>query len=543
MSYSFLESKINSLKEKPAEQWVYIKKMTDKARKEDNIKKQHRAYSLASTYSRGEQQLKYSDSLLSTAYRQNDTDIIGDCYLAKGSIYMIEERYPEALKNYLKGYDYIKKKNNPYLVHNAEYLIAQTKIYLVEYQEAQNILKNVLAFYRKNQEKINDTDYSLYYIYALISAIDTNSHLSHFEENKNLIREGMDFIAKNNYPDYSAYFISAKGIDAYHQKKYDVAIQNLNEALKQYRGNWGHLTENYYLGLSYWHKGDKNSALPYLLLLDEEYKTKGKLDPLFRPALEFLFDYYKEQGHTAKQLEYVQKVLALGKTYERDYKKLYDTLQKDYDPPKWQAEKLKLENELKQEKRRKILMSGLGIVFFSAMGLYAYSNYKRKKHYKNLLYAYNQNKSYEKENQSRIITNPDSENIGMVPELSEINPLIVENILLFLEKFEKEKKYLEKDLNIQQLAQQCGTNVSYLSKVINQYKKDNFLSYINNLRLEYVVQLWKTNPKTKHLMIQEIAHKSGFNTAQSFSKNFKEKYNISPSYFLKRLDKDEEKIQ
>lgn len=259
---------------------------------------------------------------------------------------------------------------------------------------------------------------------------------------------------------------------------------------------------------------------------------------MFRPALEILFDYYKEKGNTIKQLEYVQKLLALGKTYEKDYKQLYGTLQKDYSAPKWQTEKLKLENELIIEKRRKILMLGFGIVFFSVSGLYIYRSQKRQKHYKKLLHRYKENETYKEEHHHSQITNPDSENRVMIDqELSEINPLIIENILLFLEKFEKEKKYLEKELSIQQLAQQCGTNVSYLSKVINQYKKDNFLSYINNLRLEYVVQQWKTNPKTRHLMIQEIAQKSGFNTAQSFSKNFKEKYKISPSYFLKRLDK------
>ena len=74
----------------------------------------------------------------------------------------------------------------------------------------------------------------------------------------------------------------------------------------------------------------------------------------------------------------------------------------------------------------------------------------------------------------------------------------------------------------------------------NYYKKDNFLSYINNLRLDYVVKLWKINPKTRHLRIQEISSKAGFSTAQSFSKNFKEKYQISPSYFLKHLEKEKD---
>lgn len=536
--YLILENKIESLEKKPSEQRAYIRTMIAKAKKENNIKKLHRAYSLASTYSRGEQQLKYGDSLLSTAHKQNDPDIIGDCYLAKGSIYMNAEKYPEALQDYLKGYDYIKKKKNPYLVHNAEYLIAQTKIYLGQFQEARDILGNVLAFYRENHQNINDTDYGLYYIYALISTIDTNSNLTSFEENKILIQEGIDFVTKNKYTGYTAYFISSEGIDAFHQNNYDVAVQKLDKALKLYPDNWNHLTENFYLGMSYWKKGDKNAALPYLLLLDREYKTKGKLDPVFRPALELLFEYYKEQGNTIKQMEYVQKLLELGNTYEKNYKQLYGTLQKNYDLQKWQTEKIKLENELITEKHRKIIILGLGIVLLSVLVLYAYRSHKRQKHYKKLLYRYNKNEVSKEEYNDNKITNPGIENNVITHnELSEINPLIIENILSFLEKFEKEEKFLEKELNIQQLAQQCGTNVSYFSKVVNHYKKDNFLSYINNLRLDYAVRLWTTDPKTKYLMIQEIAQKSGFNTAQSFSKNFKEKYNISPSYFLKRLDK------
>lgn len=535
MSYPFLESRIANLKEKPDQQFIYIKTMISKAKKENNIKKLHRAYSIASTYTTGGKQLKYSDSLLSTAYKQNNTDIIGDCYLSRGSVYMYQEKYQQALQDYLKGYAYIKRKSNPYLLHNAEYLIAQTKIYLGEYQEAHDILSNALIFYRKNHLKINDTDYGLYYIYTLISIIDTNSYLLQFQENKNLIKEGVDFVTKNNYSDYLAYFISAEGIDAFRQKDYEAAIKKLEKSLSLYHDNWKHLTDNYYLGISYWHIGDKNTAIPYLLLIDSEYKTTGKLDPMFHPALEILFDYYKAKGNKEKQLEYVQKLFVLSKAYERDYKQLYGRLQKDYNSTKWQTEKHILENDLIKEKRIKILMTGVSITFFSVLGLYTYRSHKRKKYYKNLLSKYHKNENNEEEHYQKTI-NPDSENISINPELSDINPLIIENILLFLEKFEKEKKYLEKELNIQQLAQQCGTNISYFSKVVNQYKNDNFLSYINNLRLEYVVQQWKTNPKTQHLMIQETALRAGFNTAQSFSKNFKEKYNISPSYFLKRLN-------
>lgn len=541
-TYPFLESKINNLKEKPSEQIVFIRKMIEKAKKDNNIQMLHRAYSLGSTYTRNSEQLKYGDSLLITAFKQNDSDIIGDCFLAKGTIYMNEERYQDALQNYVKGYEYIKKKNNPYLVHNAEFLIAQTKIYLGQYQEARDILTDVLSFYRNHHKKIDNTDYGLYYIYTLISYIDTNSRLSFFEENKLLIREGLNFINKNNYKDYTSYFVSLEGTDLFHQKKYDLAIEKLNEALKLYDDNWKHLTEIYYLGLSYWYKGDKNSALNYLLKINTEYKTTGKLDPQFRPAIELLINYYKEQGDTKKQLEFVDQLLELDKIYEKDFKYLYATLQKEYDIKDLKEKKLNLEDALLKERKIKIIIIALSAFVLTISVRLLYLSRKRQKYYKKLLTQMYGNEDTSKENEitenSKISEYNNINEVFDSSEISDINPLVIENILTFLNKFEKEKRFLQKDLSLHNLSQECGTNISYFSKVINYYKKDNFLSYINNLRLDYVVELWKTNPKTRHLRIQEISFKAGFSTAQSFSKNFKEKYQISPSYFLKRLENE-----
>lgn len=541
-TYPYLEKKINSLKEKPSEQLLYIRKMINKAKKEDNIKMLHRAYSLASTYTRDSEQLKYGDSLLITAFKQNDSDIIGDCFLAKGTIYMNEERYQDALQNHVKGYEYIKKKNNPYLVHNAEFLIAQTKIYLGQYQEGHDILTEVLSFYRKHHQKIDNTDYGIYYIYTLISYIDTNSRLSFFEENKILITEGQNFVNKHNYKDYTSYFVSLEGTDLFHQKKYDLAIKKLNEALKLYDDNWKHLTEVYYLGLSYWYKGDKNSALNYLLKINNEYKTTGKLDPQFRPAIELLINYYKEQGDTKKQLEFVDQLLVLDKVYEKDFKYLYATLQKEYDVKHLNEEKLNLENVLAKERGMKIIIIALSTFLLTILARLVYLSQKKQKYYKKLLIQMYGNEDSSKENKITENSKTSDSNYGIEilnnSEISDINPLVIENILSFLDKFEKEKKFLQKDLSLHDLAQECGTNISYLSKAINYYKKDNFLSYINNLRMDYVVELWKKNPKSRHLRIQEISLKAGFSTAQSFSKNFKEKYEISPSYFLKRLEKE-----
>ncbi len=542
-SYAFLESKVENLKEKPSEQLQYIRKMIIKSKEENDIKKLHRAYSLASTYTRGALQLKYGDSLLITAFKQNDTDIIGDCYLAKGSILMNEEKYTAALDNYMTGYEYIKKKKNLYLVNNAEYLIAQTKIYLKQYKDANNILKGVVSFYRENHPKIGDTDYSLYYLYSLIAYIDTNSHLGKFKDNENLISEGINFINENKYHDYLCYFLSLEGTDAFFQKKYDYAIEKLTEALRLYDDNWKHLTDVYYIGMSYWEKGNKDEALKYLLKIDNEYVTNKKLDPQFRPAIERLVDYYKDKDNSAKQLEYINHLRALDKLYEKDYQELYPALTKVYDTKKLNEAKIKLEKDLQTEKRIRIIVIILSVLIVVSISWLAYRYYHRQKFYKKLyaqMYAttpVNDTKTENSENSDIQNSVAITKIMSMDKELSEMNPLVIENILTYLDNFEADCEYLKQDVSLRNMSIECCTNKSYLSKIVNHYKNDHFNSYVNTLRLKYIVNEWKIHPATRNLPICDIAKKIGFGTAQSFSRNFKEMYNISPTYFLKKLDK------
>lgn len=42
------------------------------------------------------------------------------------------------------------------------------------------------------------------------------------------------------------------------------------------------------------------------------------------------------------------------------------------------------------------------------------------------------------------------------------------------------------------------------------------------------------------ISIQETAEKIGYSSTQAFAKNFQEKYQIPPSYFLNRLNEEEE---
>lgn len=126
--------------------------------------------------------------------------------------------------------------------------------------------------------------------------------------------------------------------------------------------------------------------------------------------------------------------------------------------------------------------------------------------------------------------------LSEIDTLPDMNPLVVEKILNYLNYFEKEKKFLSPETSLLIMAKECGTNPSYLSKVINHYKQNNFISYLNELRLHYAQKLWETDPKLRHSSIQEMAAMAGFKTTQSFSKNFQQQFAITPTQFLKNLE-------
>ena len=111
----------------------------------------------------------------------------------------------------------------------------------------------------------------------------------------------------------------------------------------------------------------------------------------------------------------------------------------------------------------------------------------------------------------------------------------IELIIKELEKFENNKLFLKKELSLNSLAKSMNTNSTYLSEVINTYKNKNFSTYLNELRIKYIVKELKMNPKLQKLTIAGIAEEAGFNNSESFTNSFKKITGTLPSYYIKAL--------
>lgn len=75
-----------------------------------------------------------------------------------------------------------------------------------------------------------------------------------------------------------------------------------------------------------------------------------------------------------------------------------------------------------------------------------------------------------------------------------------------------------------------------MSKLVNAHKGKSFTAYITDLRVNYAIRRLKEDKKFRSYTIDSIARDIGFNRSESFSRAFKNKTGLYPSYYIKRLD-------
>jgi len=92
------------------------------------------------------------------------------------------------------------------------------------------------------------------------------------------------------------------------------------------------------------------------------------------------------------------------------------------------------------------------------------------------------------------------------------------------------KPYLNNDLKMQNLANNLGLSVHYLSEVINRRLKQNFSDFINSYRIREAIKMLK-DPDCENEKIINIAYDSGFNNKVSFNNAFKKHTGMTPGEY------------
>jgi len=115
-------------------------------------------------------------------------------------------------------------------------------------------------------------------------------------------------------------------------------------------------------------------------------------------------------------------------------------------------------------------------------------------------------------------------------------------ILKKLKNLEEKEYFLSPDCNLNTIAKKIKTNTTYLSKIINIHKGKSMKDYINDLRIEYALKKIKNDRKFRAFSIKSIATEVGYKSHNSFTKHFKTKTGLNPSYYIKNIEKLEQQL-
>ncbi|WP_420553201.1 helix-turn-helix domain-containing protein [Tenacibaculum aiptasiae] len=113
-----------------------------------------------------------------------------------------------------------------------------------------------------------------------------------------------------------------------------------------------------------------------------------------------------------------------------------------------------------------------------------------------------------------------------------------QQIIKGLSKIEEKLYFLKDDFNLYNAAKKIGTNTTYLSKVIKEYKKMSFSEYTNELRINYITKKLSEDKKIRAYTTQAIGEIGGYKNAKSFTRIFKKHTGITPYQFIEKIDKE-----
>ncbi len=473
---------------------------------------------------------KYIDSSISVCKTHNLDELLAENYYNKGNLHYRSERYSSALDYYLKSRDYYKNKRESsyYALH---YSVGLLKFRIQSHEEALEIYKECLAYYEKN---IGEKGSSTYYKY--LSNLRTIA-IAYIANNK---LDSASSINMKGYklasldPDYDELnFTHIEGGNQFHRGNYKAAEDSIIKSLpllKRFETK-GDLAIAYgYLGNIYHKYGELSKSISYFKKVDSIYVSYKCLTPDPRGIYEKLIRYHKDKKNLKQQLYYTEQLLEIDSVLTKDYR-IINKKYKEYDVSNLTTEKERLKSLLNKEKNtfsKNIMLLSLFIFLLTAVFIYLYR--KKIKNEKRFYQIINELK-LKKENPEVILVKKATKAI------LDIDKKLIDQILEDLLLFEKNKDYLKPKLSLNKLAKDLNTNSKYLSKVINKYKSKTFSNYINNLRIEYVMQELQINSKYRNYTIKAIAEEGGFTNTETFTKAFSKKNGITVSYFIKKLEK------
>ncbi|WP_395047856.1 helix-turn-helix domain-containing protein [Flavobacterium sp.] len=493
----------------------YAKAWLEKAKKQNDYEQVTLAYKTIMYLVDKKYHLNYADSIISVSMNTKDNLIIGNAYLTKATVYYGKKEHNKALDNFIIADTYISKTNDEYSIYKLKYGIAQTKSYLGFYDEAISLFRECIDYFKEENDRA--------YLNSLHSLGLCYNRIGNYAWCTVTNQTGIDEGKRLNNLEMQPYFIHSEGVNLCGLKKYNEAISKLTLVLPtiQSKKDFANASVAYfYIGKSFWALNQKDKAIIYFKKVEEIFKKEKYIRPDLREGYEKLIAYYKQKGNTKSQLYYIDQLLKVDSILGQNYKYLLKKVVKEYDTKELLKSKQEIENAMTF---RTIMAFGIICILISIIAFLIYKHFKNKRLFNEIM--------------KRDTKSPSVPKISSKAVTQDISQDIEDAIIKKLEKLESENKFLEKDMNLARMATLLSTNTKYVTRVIAKHRGKGTIEYITDLKINYIIEKLKTESRYRNYTNKALSDEAGFGSTQNFTRAFKERNGISPTYFIYKLKK------
>lgn len=405
-------------------------------------------------------------------------------------------------------------------------------------------LKNyadLLAFTLAKEDKIETNELNYVKMAQAMLAIYLANGFTmqeNFVEAEQYLNSSKEIIGKN-FPDdvYTGTVMLKLAFGQYYlfKKEFKLAIPYLQEIIRL--GDTHNYKEFQYkarvfLAIANYQYGDFHEALKQSELAIHSKIAVADYIDFEMEALRYAYLASKELGATDKAMEYsklfIEQDAALNDNRKSNFVNSFIN----------NLEVHKLEEDIKEKNNtnyilRYSLMGGCvligGLLLFS---LYQFAeNKKSKAKIKEYMDKLEEDKGAVVVPMKRGRTQVEGSPVTLKDEIDDKTQKLLDK----LSEFEQSDLFVDSRMSLSYLASYLDTNTITLSKIINTYKEMNFNDYINGLRIRYIIERIKNEPKFEQYKISYLAEVSGFSSHSIFSKAFKKSTGVTPSQFLDYL--------
>jgi len=451
-------------------------------------------------------------------------NILQNAYNRSAQIYI-------SLSDYRIAYDFLVKRL--FIIDKYDFVTAKVATYanigliytyLKQYETAQQYLQ-------KSLDLCSDSSV----IVLLLNNLGNNELLNNKTESGFKYLNKSIQISKRHNNVHIHYMLN--NFASYYQliKQYDSAFHYYRLSLEQSRINKSievEATNLSEIGKLYFELNKIDSAL-YYIELSNKIASENKFIRTLADNYLTLSEMEKSKGRFENALNHhITYTNLKDSVYNSEVFGSINLIQRQYDVSKTnqQIEELVIEKQIKENTIRYqkiILFIVFGVLLLVVFVLLIIIYQKR-----------NLNKAYKVlfEKNVEIVELQDNKSENNVKKNTKTRPENKHSELLnkILIVMEDPSIYCNTEFSIEKLAEMTHSNQKYVSEAINNILNKNFRSFLNSYRIREAQKLF-SNPNIAKYTIESVAPLVGFKSPKTFREAFSEITGVSPSYYLKSI--------